>query len=151
EEDDAAHVGSSRLQRLSYSGSARHAVALAGEEQRCIERIESRAVDANELGYRLGVSARLIELRRVLRARGAAVPGTDRVDEHEVGLLQPRSGVRLDDPARAVAGLRPRWWRNALRPEADQMDERGVRAGPTVPGERDRAGRVAARAIERVR
>lgn len=31
------------------------------------------------------------------------------------------------------------------------MDERGVRAGPAIPGERDRAGWVAALAIERVR
>src|SRR5689334_12576471 len=112
-----------RLECERDTSRARNTIALSGEKQRRVERIEACAIHTNELGYRFRIAPRLVELRAVFRPRRPTIPGSDRIDEHEIGGIEPGARVRLDDPTRAVVSLGARARCNPFGPEADQVHE----------------------------
>jgi hypothetical protein len=91
DEDDAIDGDSPPQQNVRDARRACDAVAFTREIERRVPGLESVPIDADELGDRLGVAACLIELRAVFRLRGTAVARTDRVNEHEVRLIEPRA------------------------------------------------------------
>src|SRR5262249_9907061 len=112
-EDNAINVDPASLQGVSDARRARDAKAFTCEEERRVPRLEAVSIDADELGDRLGIATRLIELRAVFLLCGTAVARAYRINEHEVCLIQPRA---LIINRRTVGFQTP-------RPESQQMHE----------------------------
>src|SRR4051794_1185788 len=72
------------------SRRARRAVALADEEERRLPALILRQVEADKLADRLDVALQTEISLREFGARGAAVARADRIDEDEIGRVEPR-------------------------------------------------------------
>jgi hypothetical protein len=145
DEHRPAHTSPATLERFGDRSRARHAVAFTRQKQRGIVRVKAVSIDANELGDRLRVAARLIELGSVLGFDRPAVAGADGIDEDEIGEVEPAAAVVH----------RHRWRSGCTRPETprskpQQMDERRTGAGAAIPEKRERPGRCRGRPLHRV-
>ena len=116
-------------QHVGHAGRPGHPETLAGQIDRRIPALEPDPINPNELGHRLGITPGLVELGAVLLPGDPAVPGPDRIDEHQVGPVEPGLLV-VHQPARV--GKPP-------GPQPAHLDQAGVRSGPAVPGECHRA------------
>jgi len=151
DQNDARDANAAFFQRLRRSGGAPRAVALAGDEERCVQEIESRPKRPDELGGGCDVAECVVELGRVLRLRRSREPRADRIDEDEIGERQPRRVVVVQ-LERHRRGMRRVVWRaQPSRTEADEVHGRRVRPGTSIPYEDQGPLRLTRRPIHRVR
>src|ERR1019366_9103691 len=133
--------------------SARGAVAFSSEEERCIKCAEPLPINTNKLCHRFGIANCIEELCRVFRFRKPAVSRADRIDEDQVGEVEPGLlvvlQVRLNRQRRAgrVRGTHLQ----APGPEAHQLHLRRGRAGSPVPDKRQWPRWITGRTIQGVR
>jgi hypothetical protein len=122
----------------SCNSPARRAVALAGQELRARPTLVARRVQADELGHPLDVVVDAVELVVVLTLGRAAVAGGHRIDEHDVGEVEPRVGV-VDQCVRRRRRPALGFEVHAPRPDRAQVQPDRRRTRPAVEREQDRS------------
>jgi hypothetical protein len=131
-DDDPLRV----LQRTRHLRRAKAAIALAKQEFRRRRAVVVGDIERDRLGDALGIGVDVVVLGRIVGFHGAAPAGADRVDQHEVGEVEP--AVRIVDQLGAGPVI-------ALRPEIDdprsdepEMQKGRCRARSAVEGKGQR-------------
>ncbi len=143
----AVEADARALQPVGDVRGAGRAVRLADQELGRAPAVVRRQPALDELGERARVLVDAVEVGGLALAADPAEAGAGRVDEDQVGRAEQRAVVRHErrghgDGAGVVGAHDQRRERAHVQPERR-------RAGPAVPQERDRPGRLA-RAVERV-
>ncbi len=150
DEDDAVEGNALLDEGAGQAGRACRPVAFADQKQRRGPPVAACQVEADELADGLDVAVEIPELRSQLRLRGPAVAGADRVDEDEIGAIEPRLLVvdQRERRRRHPAVIEHADATGAERAEV-KPDRRG--AGAAVEGEHQRALRGIGDAVQGVR
>ena len=129
---------------------ARGSVAFAHQKQRRCPALITGQVQADELTHRLDIAVDAPEFLPQLRFCRAAVARAHRIDEHKVGLIEPRVLV-VHQMERRSGHAAIRQHHHAFGPNGAQMQphRRGTR--PAIEGEHQRTAAGVANAVERIR
>ena len=125
------------LQITGQPGGARGAVTLADQELGREPAPVAGGVQADEITHRLDVLLEAVPLFGLLALHRAAVPRADRVDEHQVGLVQQRMLIFGQLEGRLGQFPIDLQYHPARTEHAQMHPDRGG-PGPAVERERDR-------------
>ncbi len=131
------------------AGGAGGAVALADQVQRRGPAVVPGQVHPDELADRLEVSVKRVELAVQLGFRGAGIAGPDRVDEDQIGAIEPGRLI-IDQPVRRGGDRRPFGGRHPPRAEGPEVQPDRRRARSAIEAEHQRARFRGPRVIPRV-
>ena len=134
DQDHAIERDAAVDQVAGQSGGAEGAVALPGDEQGREGAVVAGHVHADEFAHRLQVAGDAVHAARDLHRLGAAVAGAHRIQEDQVGLVQPGVGVVLHLVGRRRHGAIGHELGTA-RAHRAHMHPDGGRARPAVEAE----------------